>query len=440
MGAADSNQIDNVVVIGCGTVGLPLAVAFASRNLDVLGIDIDTGRVAALSGGKLDDPETDLADALRQSIAQGRLRFASTCTTSRKRQAFILAVPTPVDDTGVPALASLQAACETALAAAQDHDLIAIRSTVPVGTTRRIGQEIAAAGRSIAVASCPERSIAGRAFAEQFSVPHVVGGVDAASTSAARDLFRRLGEVVTVSAPEIAEAVKLFCNVQRDITFALANQFALTSEALGLDIAEIERAATAGYPRFQLSRPGPVGGPCLPKDVLLLAQSVSADSGPPSFALNARGVNASLLDHVATAIADHVRQAGRTDPVIVVLGLAFKGDPPTTDRRGSFGVALAERLAAEWPHATIRQWDPVTDRDVDLAPVLTDADVVVLANEHPSIKALDIGALARAMRPGGMIYDVCGGLDRARIVPPNNVELRILGRAEPLGGTNAPRS
>jgi nucleotide sugar dehydrogenase len=247
---------------------------------------------------------------------------------SRQGRAFILAAPTSVDETGAAAMASLRAACETALACAQDHDLLAIRSTVPVGTTRRFAREIAAAGRSIAVASYPERSISGRAFAEQFSVPHVVGGIDTAATSAARGLFQRLGEVVAVSTAEIAEAVKLFCNVQRDVTFALSNQFALTSEALGLDLAEIERAASAGYPRFHLSRPGPVGGPCLPKDVFLLENSVSTERGSAALALAGRQVNAFLLDHVASAITDHLRRAGRIEAVIAVLGLAFKGDPP----------------------------------------------------------------------------------------------------------------
>lgn len=92
-----------------------------------------------------------------------------------------------------------------------------------------------------------------------------------------------------------AEAVKLFCNVQRDIIFALSNQFALTSEALGLDISDIERAASAGYSCFQLSRPGPVAGPCLPKDVRLLDHSVPPGSRVPELALAGRALNLSAL-------------------------------------------------------------------------------------------------------------------------------------------------
>ena len=131
--------------------------------------------------------------------------------------------------------------------------------------------------------------------------------------------------------------VKLFCNVQRDVTFALANHFALISEALGLDIAEIEHAATAAYPRFHLSRPGPVGGPCLPKDTLLLDLSVDGRHNSPALALTARQVNLFVLDHVLVAIADHLAETAPANPVIAVLGLAFKGDPPTRTRAAGSG-------------------------------------------------------------------------------------------------------
>lgn len=270
-----SRPIDSVVVVGCGAIGLPLAVAFATRGLDVLGVDIDAERVAALSAGRLNVTEADLSEALWRSTTLGRLRFAMSVTPDQQPRAYVLTVPTPVDAHGRPVMASLQAACDAAVACARDHDLLVIRATVPVGTTRRITRAIAARGRTLGVACCPDRSVAGHSFREQFSVPHVVGGIDAAATQAASRLFRRLGQVNEVSTPEAAEAVKLFCNVQRDVTFAIANHFALVSEALGLDIAEIERAASADYPRFRLSRPGPVGGPCLPKNAWLLDHSIT---------------------------------------------------------------------------------------------------------------------------------------------------------------------
>lgn len=432
MSSPDPDQIDSVVVIGCGAVGLPLCVAFATRNLNVLGVDIDAERISALNSGRLEVAETSLADALRQSVVQGRLRFMPFCARASHRRAFILAVPTPVDDHGVPVLASLQAATEVALECAQDHDLLVIRSTVPVGMTRRIAEDIAGRNPTIMVACCPDRSISGQSFPEQFSVPHVIGGLEPTATRTASKLFQILGTTIEVSTPEAAEAVKLFCNVQRDVTFALANHFALISDALGLDIAEIEKAATTGYPRFGLSRPGPVGGPCLTKDALLLDHSIIGRHVSSALTLTARQVNKSLLDHAASAIADHLRVSATANPIIAVLGLAFKGTPQMMDTRGSFGCGLAERLQVQWPQAIIRTWEPGANADVPIESVLFSADVVILANEHPLIKGLDIAAASKAMRPGGMIYDACGGFDRVRQIPPNGVRLLIFGRGPAL--------
>jgi UDP-N-acetyl-D-mannosaminuronic acid dehydrogenase len=432
MSSPDPDHINSVVVIGCGAVGLPLGVAFATRNLDVLGVDIDAERISALQSGRLKLAEASLAEALRQSVEQGNLRFMPSCARASQRRAFIVAVPTPVDDRGVPVLASLQAATEAALACAQDHDLLVIRSTVPVGTTRRIALDIAGRNPTIMVACCPDRSLSGQSFVEQFSVPHVVGGLEPAATRTAGQLFQILGKAIEVSTPEAAEAVKLFCNVQRDVTFALANHFALISDALGLDIAEIEKAATTEYPRFSLSRPGPVGGPCLTKDAFLLDHSIIGRQVSPALALTAREVNRSLLDHAASAIADHLTVSPAAKPIIAVIGLAFKGAPPMMDTRGSFGCSIAERLQVQWPHAIIRTWEPGANGDFPIEPVLSGADIVVLANEHPLIKGLDIAAAAKTMRAGGMIYDACGGFDRARQIPPNGVRLRIFGRGPAL--------
>ena len=123
----------------------------------------------------------------------------------------------------------------------------------------------------------------------------------------------------------------------------------------------------------------------------------------------------------------HVSALSR--PVVAVLGLAFKGDPPTADRRGSFGVALAERLRADLAHATLRLGEPTSDaaaeRDLDRA--VAGADVVVIANDHPLIKALDPPTLARSLRGGALIYDACSALAPAIEALPNAVTLRRIG-------------
>lgn len=422
------SDFPQVVLVGCGAIGLPLAVAFASRGCQVVGVDTDPQRLAALRAGRVRDLDEGLDEAFAAAMAAGRLVFEAAIIPSDARRAFVLAVPTPVDVDGRPILANVDAATDAISVAATDHDLMVVRATVSIGTTRRLASRLAARGRTLHVAACPDRTVAGRSFQEQFRVPHIVGGMDDLATQAAAGLFARLGQTVEVSTPETAEAVKLFANVQRDITFALANQFALVSEQLQLDFGEILRAGREGYPRFALARPGPVAGPCLTKDTAILAHSLKAPE-LLDLALAARRINASLVDHAATVVKRHLADVKHRQPVVAVLGLAFKGHPPTADRRGSFGVALAARLQADLAHVTLRLGEPTSDDAVerDLGRVVAGADVVIIANDHPDITGLDVRAVAERVNPGALIYDTCVALPDVGTLP-NGVILYRFGR------------
>jgi UDP-N-acetyl-D-mannosaminuronic acid dehydrogenase len=424
-------DFSQVVLVGCGAIGLPLAVAFASRGCDVVGVDTDAVRLAALQAARMSDLDEGLGEAFASAVVAGRLSFQATLAPSHAPRAFILAVPTPVDSAGTPILANVEAAIEAIGASARDHDLLVVRSTVPIGTSRKLAGMLAARGRSLLVAACPDRSVAGRSFIEQFSVPHVIGGMDRHAAEATAGLFGQLGPTVHVSTPETAEAVKLFANVQRDVTFALANQFALVSEQLDLDFDEIVRAGREGYARFSLARPGPVAGPCLPKDTAILAASLS-EPGTLELARAARRLNESLVEHVANAVKQHLDRAKRPRPVVAVLGLAFKGNPPTTDRRGSFGLALAARLRTDLADAILRLGEPTSDdpTECDLETVVAGAHVVVIANDHPAIAALGACIMAQRLSAGALIYDTSVALAFMGELP-NGVTLRRLGVRRP---------
>ncbi len=426
-------NFSQVVLVGCGAIGLPLAAAFASRGCDVVGVDTDAVRLAALRAGRLSDLDEGLGEAFASAVTAGRLGFQATLAPSGVQRAFILAVPTPVDSAGTPVLANVEAAIEAIGTSARDHDLLVVRATGPIGTTRRLAGVLAARGRNLLVAACPDRSVAGRSFREQFSVPHIIGGMDRHAAEAAASLFGQLGPTVQVSTPETAEAVKLFANVQRDVTFALANQFALVSEQLGLDFDEIVHAGREAYARFSLARPGPVAGPCLTKDTAILASSLT-ESGTVDLAIAARRLNESLLDHVTNAVKQHLDRAQRPRPVVAVLGLAFKGNPPTTDRRGSFGLALAARLRADFADVTLRLGEPTSDdpAERDLETVVAGADVVVIANDHPAITAVGACSMAQRLNAGALIYDTQAALPFVNGLP-NGVVLRRIGHGSLVG-------
>jgi UDP-N-acetyl-D-mannosaminuronic acid dehydrogenase len=385
-----------VVVVGCGAIGLALALAFASRRRRALGIDIDADRIAALNAGRHGLVEADFDAPFQAALAEGRLRFAVGIGPADEPRAYVIAAPTPASADGFDS-GPLERALASIAAVARPGELVCIRSTAPIGTTRAL----AARAPQLAFAACPDRSIAGRAYPEQFEVPHLVGGLDAAAGTRAEALFATLGPVARTPDPETAEAVKLFANVERDVSFALANQFALICEAAGVDFAAVRAAGAEGFARFRLARAGPVGGPCLTKDTHVLAASAALSGQSLGLLEAARRLNDSLVARLAAEIL-----AGSDGPV-AILGLAFKGAPETADVRGGFGGALAAALAAARPGRAVRTWDPVLAPGRQArAAALKDAAVVVLANDHPALARLD--DLPGLVAPGAEIHDMTG--------------------------------
>ena len=394
-----SGQCD-VVVIGCGAIGLPLAAALASRGAQVLGIDSDAAKAAELAAGRTELVDAGLADALHEGLSNGRLAFAEALGPADRARAYVIATPTPALADGGFDKTPLKQALAGIAAVARPGDLVCIRSTVPIGVTRGLAKAFAAAG--LAFAACPDRSVSGNAYAEQFSVPHIVGGLDEAAGAWAEALFAPLGAVVRTPDPETAEAIKLFANVQRDVTFALANQFALICEASGVDFAAVRQAGAAGFPRFSLARPGPVGGPCLTKDLALLLASGGVDRIDTALLSAARALNESLADRVAGDIEAEL--VGRPGAAVAILGLAFKGSPPTADRRGAFAGILTERPRRRLPGLEARHWDPVGDPPASRRAALDGAAIVVLANDHPGLA----DGLESDLAPGAVVFDLTG--------------------------------
>jgi UDP-N-acetyl-D-mannosaminuronic acid dehydrogenase len=388
-----------VVAVGCGSVGLPLAVALASRGLYVLGYDIDVRKVGDLNEARLNVLDEGLAQALGETLAKGTLRFTASLERVSASRTFILAVPTPASAEHGYDSGSIDAAMATVAGVAQDGDLVCVRATVPIGATRAYALN----HRRLRFGACPDRTLSGLAFLGQFDTPHVVGGVTDEAGAAAEAIFVRLGAVVRVRDSETAEAIKLFANVQRDVAFAQANQFALICEAARIDYSEVSVAGSKGYPRFSAVSAGPVGGPCLTKDVHVLAASPALKGLNVDMLLAARLINGSLATYIAVEILAHL---GVSMGPVAICGLAFKGRPPILDVRGSFSESLTAVLRHERPGIDIRGWEPA--HGGSLEATLTGAAVVVLANDHPALTGVLAGP--NRLAPGAAVFDLTGVL------------------------------
>lgn len=429
-------QQDLIVVVGCGSVGLPLAVALAVTGFDVCGYDIDLDKVERLGRGELLIVDPDLAAAQVEARTTGRLTFIGSLLSglgeSRSR-IFVMAVPTSATNLGFDSH-YFDAGIAAIKAVAHPGDAIMVRSTVPIGMTRNLSRILT---EELAITFCPDRTVAGCAYRELFEIPHIVAGIDARSSARAAKILSRLGRVVEVESLEAAEALKLFSNMQRMVLLGLANECALICEERGLDLYGIIEASARDYPRHVLPRPGPVGGPCLPKDVDLLAASLPKTGVQPRIAQTARSVNEGLLDHVCEIICSHLSSVDRQSPVAVILGLAFKGRPATADTRGSFAVALGQRLRQRLAAIAIHWWDPeltgahsavlgMTAFD-DVLSATKGADVVVFANNHKTLAGLDLAALATVARKPTLFYDLCGDHRHCAATLPPGTTLRAHG-------------
>jgi UDP-N-acetyl-D-mannosaminuronic acid dehydrogenase len=409
---------DYVAVIGLGYIGLPLAACLAGTGSRVVGVDTNPSVRAAVLAGEPIGFEPGVGPLLA-ALDEGSLTVADRLPT-RPPAAAVVCVGTAVHEgSRQPDLRHLEAAVEQVAARAGDGTLVVIRSTVPVGTCRRLvlpqlRQRLAAP----LLAFCPERTIQGRALAELQSLPQIIGGLDEQSAERSQALFKPVTtDQITVSALEAAEMIKLICNAHTDLIYGFGNEIALIAERLGLDAYELIDSANLRYPRPDLSRPGFVGGSCLVKDPYLLTHTSREAGYRPVLIEAARSVNEAIPQHAIARVlaALAARGTALAEAKVLVAGIAYKGSPETDDVRGAASAEVARELGGRV--AVLAGYDPVVRPDriaqlgfqpQDLDEGLRDADALMLLTDHPFYRALDAGQILARMRPAPVVFDMWG--------------------------------
>ena len=367
-----------MAIVGLGYVGLPTAVELHGKSPRIIGIDVSEQRLLDISARGADLTEAD-QERLAAALADGSLELTSDPAAAAAAETVIICVPTPVDTSQTPNLAALRAACAAVVQYAVPGQMIILTSTSYVGTTRDLLTEPLrrrglTAGTDINVAFSPERIDPGNPDHVQRETPRVVGGATPACTSRAAELIARLTDAVyLVSSTDAAEATKLYENIFRAVSLALANEFADACGALSLDPIEVTLAASTKPYGFLGTFPGPgVGGHCIPCDPhYLLWQLNAADQGAPlieqamkSIALRPERVIQRAAEVLA---ADGRRLAGAR---VIVLGASYKAG--VRDLRESPALAIMAGLLREG--ASVGYYDP-------LLPVIELPGGQVLASE-----------------------------------------------------------
>jgi UDP-N-acetyl-D-mannosaminuronic acid dehydrogenase len=404
-----------ICVVGTGHIGLPLAAVLADAGFSVIGYDTNDEFVTRVNTtGEVDFQEEGLSELLAKHLHRG---LTLTSTPPDRQDIYVITVGTPLEPGQErPNLDRIRVAVQRIAPGFGDNPLVVLRSTVSIGTTRRIVlPEIRRHTERFGLAFCPERTIEGRAIPEMRSLPQIIGGVDAESAERAEALFRRItASIVHVSSLEAAEMIKLINNTYRDLTFAFANEVALIAEHMGLSAREMIHAANVDYPRSSVARPGFVGGPCLEKDALILIDSLHQIDFKPRVIEEARRINHALPEHVAVRVLEQLQQvrgsAARTR--VLLTGFAFKGRPATEDVRGSAAIPLMRRLQAAgvevWGHDFVTPEKVIAELGAltcSLEEGFERADGVVIANNHPQYLRADIPALATRLRRPAFLLD-----------------------------------
>ena len=371
------------VVGGCGHVGLPLSIALAPHH-DVVIYDIDAAAVAKVRAGEVpfldEGAEEGLAAALRSGM--------QACTTPERLSDcdyVILVIGTPVDRHLNPSIDLFDRLLDELSGILHDGQVLVLRSTVYPGTTDRARQYFARRGMDVEIVFCPERVAQGFALKEIKSLPQIISGFSPEGLAAARTLFSPLGVELIELAPLEAELTKLFNNVYRYVTFAIANQFYMLAAEYDLDFYRILHAMRHNYPRgAQMPGPGFAAGPCLFKDTMQLS---------------AFNNNQFFMGHAAMLVNEGLPQfvVNRMDRrwpdlqqrTVGILGMAFKSD--SDDARESLSYKLKKLL--EMRAARVLTTDPfVSDPGlVSEREVLERSDILVIGAPHTTYRTLDYG-------------------------------------------------
>jgi len=398
----------SAAIVGLGYVGLPTALALHGRCPRVIGMDVSEDRLAAIAAR-----EADLADAdrprLEAALADGSLELTSKAAAIAEADAVIICVPTPVDGDHRPDLAALRGACAAVVSQARPGQTIILTSTTYVGTTRELLTEPLAAralraGTDVYVAFSPERIDPGNPDHLQRDTPRVVGGATGTCADRAARVISQLTDVVyLVSSADAAEATKLYENIFRAVSLALANEFADACGALGLDPIEVTLAAGTKPYGFLGAFPGPgVGGHCIPCDPhYLLWQLDSRQRQAPLIKQAMRSI-AERPHRVADRAAELLTAGGVTvaGARVIVVGAAYKAG--VQDLRESPALPLMAALRRRG--AAVSYHDP-------LVPVVRLADGQTMASvPAPDGAAYDL-AIIHTLHPG-VDYTWVGGCPR----------------------------
>lgn len=389
----------NIVVMGQGYVGLPLAMTAVKAGYTVVGYEPDRTRMLKLRDGESyieDVHNTTLHQALksgyRPTMRQDLLADFSVA---------VITVPTPLKN-HLPDLSYIEAATRALASHLTRGALVILESTTHPGTTRDVVIPILErfsdlkAGQDFHVVFSPERIDPGNPNFHFGNTTKVVGGLTLTCTEKAVAFYEGMGvPTVTTSSLEAAELAKILENTFRHVNIALVNELSRFAKALGVDVWDAIRAASSKPYGFMPFTPGPgVGGHCLPVDPIYLSHHVQTTLGEPFKLIElAREINNQQPAYVVRRLQDGLNERGvaLSQATILALGLSYK--PNTADLRESPAAEVVELLRAKGAKVIAVEPHAIEDDEytrLNLPTSYLDFDAAVLLTAHDAFNLTEI--------------------------------------------------
>ena len=418
----------SIGVVGLGWMGLPTACLYAEAGARVIGADMNPKVVERVAKGDPPIDEAGLPAMLKKAIRSGKLS-ATTNTEEAAASSDILfiVVPTMIDRQKRADYSAVEDACVSIGKGMKTGSLVIFQSTCGPGVTERTVKATLekysglTAGQGFGLAYSPIRAMGGRALQDIQTYNKVVGATDVRSLEAACAAISVVvkGELIRVRDIRTAELSKLFETIYRDVNIALANEFALLCEEIGVDYLETAKAANS-QPYSHLHSTGAgVGGHCVPiYPYLLLTEAYTLDA-KLRLVLDARKINDVMPRHVVKLASDGMRVCGRSlkRAKVAVLGISYR--PNVKETRFSPSLELIALLKKRG--ARVIAFDPLfTASETEslglvseptLRKAVEKADCVILAVAHEEFKKMDTIELAAHMSKKGLIMDCTGVMD-----------------------------
>ena len=390
---------ESLSLVGLGYVGMPIAVAFAQKGLNVIGFDLNKAKIDLYKSGV--DPTKEVGDDV---IRTTTMEFTADEARLRDAKFHIVAVPTPVNLDHTPDLTPVIGASEIVGRNLTKGSIVVYESTVYPGVTEDacipVLEKMSGlkCGVDFKVGYSPERINPGDKVHRLENIRKIVSGMDEESLEEIKNVYDLVIEVGTypVSTIKTAEAIKVVENSQRDINIAFMNELAMVFDRMGIDTNEVVDGMNTKWNALGF-RPGLVGGHCIGVDPYYFTYEAEKLGYHSQIILNGRIVNDGMGRFVAEAAIKQMIAAGKAPKKskVVILGLTFKENCPDT-RNSKVDDIIKHFNEYEIQPVVVDPWASEKDAMHEYGVTLTDikcvedADCVIVAVAHNEFKELSL--------------------------------------------------